>query len=105
MSDADGKMAQKILERQNCQVRYNGALSRKKVIPQGLPQGAVSSPVLFLIYINGLVDVIPSDMEAALFADDASFWYANPDLNKANRKIQECMDAVVTWSTEKKRVR
>ena len=84
------------------QVRYNGALSRKKVIPQGLPQGAVSSPVLFLIYINGLVDVIPSDMEAALFADDASFWYANPDLNIANRKIQECMDAVVAWSTEKK---
>ena len=84
------------------QVKYNGALSRKKIIPQGLPQGAVTSPVLFLIYINGLVDVIPDDMEAALFADDASFWYADSDLNKANRKIQECMDAVVKWSDEKK---
>ena len=84
------------------QVRYNGALSRKKIIPQGLPQGAVTSPILFLIYINGLVDVIPSDMEAALFADDASFWYAHTDLNIANRKIQDCMNAVVKWSTEKK---
>ena len=84
------------------QVRYNGALSRKKIIPQGLPQGAVSSPVLFLIYINGLAGVIPDDMGAALFADDASFWYADTDINKANRKIQECMDAVVSWSKEKK---
>ena len=84
------------------QVRYNGTLSKKKIIPQGLPQGSVSSPVLFLIYINKLADVIPEDMGAALFADDASFWCADKDLNKANRKIQECMDRVVEWSKSKK---
>ena len=84
------------------QVRYNGALSNKKIIPQGLPQGAVSSPVLFLIYINGLANIIPEDMGAALFADDASFWCAATDLNRANRRVQECMHKVVEWSEAKK---
>ncbi|KAL5263755.1 hypothetical protein ACHWQZ_G004972 [Mnemiopsis leidyi] len=84
------------------QVRYDGALSNKKILPQGLPQGAVSSPMLFLIYINGLADIIPEDMEAALFADDASFWCSDTDLNNANSRVQECMTRVAEWSKAKK---
>ena len=41
-------------------------------------------------------------MEAALFADDICFRFAHSDINQANRKIQECIDAVVKWSAEKK---
>ena len=41
-------------------------------------------------------------MEAALFADDICFRYAHSDINQANRKIQECIDAVVKWRAEKK---
>ncbi|KAL5260810.1 hypothetical protein ACHWQZ_G006745 [Mnemiopsis leidyi] len=68
----------------------------------GLSQGAVSSPMLFFIYINGLADIIPEDMEAALFADDASFWFSDTDLNNANRRVQECMTRVAEWSKAKK---
>ena len=77
---------------------YDGALRNKKILPQGLSQGAVSSPMLFFIYINGLADIIPEDMEAALFADDASFWCSDTDLNNANSRVQECMTRVAEWS-------
>jgi hypothetical protein len=53
---------QRFLSEGTGQVKYYGALIRKKIIPQGLPQEAVTSPVLILIYINGLTDEIPEDM-------------------------------------------
>ena len=90
------------LQDRTAQVLYNGALSKKVFLRQGLPQGAVSSPLLFLFYIDSLNDVIPEGTDIALFADDASVWAADIDLNRANRKVQSALEKVEAWSKSKK---
>ncbi len=86
-------------------VLYNGSYSRKTYLRQGLPQGSVLAPLLFLFYINNLSDFIQTEgVENALFADDASLWAQDTDLNRANSKLQEALDRVVTWSESKKMV-
>ena len=84
------------------QVLYNGSYSRPVRMDQGLPQGAVLSPLLFLFFIDGLTKVVPEGVDEALFADDASIWTSNTDLNIANRKIQLAIDAIADWSKTKK---
>ena len=69
---------------------------------QGLPQGAVTSPLLFLFYINGLSQAIPDDVENALFADDASIWTSDCDLNKANARLQRALTKIEEWGKGRK---
>ena len=90
------------LTERTAQVLYNGAYSKRVFMRQGLPQGAVSSPLLFLFYINSISEVIPDGVELALFADDASLWASDSDLNKANNQVQTALDQVQEWSTKKK---
>ena len=90
------------INRRTAQVKYNGVLSRKVVLQQGLPQGAVLSPLLFLFYINRLSEVIPADIDHAMFADDASIWAAHKDLNVLEAKLQRVIDIINEWSIKKK---
>ena len=90
------------LTNRTAQVLYNGAYSRTVLMCQGLPQGAVISPLLFLFFINGLETVIPEDVANAMFADDASIWTSHSDLNEANIRIQRALTAIEEWSKKKK---
>ena len=75
----------------NIQTKVNDALSAKKILEEGLPQGSSLSCTLFLIFINDLPDVLKS--EKALYADDLVLWnthtvagisamYLNADLKR-----------------------
>ena len=60
------------LRTRTAEVMVNGVLSKRVRMKQGLPQGAVLSPLLFLLFINDLVDAIPEGVECSLFADDVA---------------------------------
>ena len=49
-------------------VKVNGAESESAPVVSGIPQGGVLGPILFIIYINSLLENIES--EGLLFADD-----------------------------------
>lgn len=83
-------------------VTYNSAHSRTVKLRQGLPQGAVLSPLLFLFYINGIVQTLDPSIESALFADDASIWVSDESLHKASAKLQTAVNAISEWSSRKK---
>lgn len=53
-------------------VRVNGTQSRSAPVLSGIPQGSVLGPILFIVYINDLLEDIKAD--GLLFADDAKIF-------------------------------
>ena len=70
----------------NQTVRVNGEKSEKADVLSGIPQGTVLGPILFVIYINDILDNIKSD--GFLYADDTKIF----------RKITSREDALILQS-------
>ena len=90
------------LRTRTAQVLINGTLSSNVRMKQGLPQGSVLSPILFIIFINDIVKDLPDDVIASLFADDAAVYAQDSDLAKAEEKLQAAVTVVEQWSKANK---
>ena len=66
-----------------------------KAIVSGVPQGALLSPILFLIFVNDLPTVVEST--AKLFDDDTERYRAISDENDT-RKLQQDLNRLAAWS-------
>ena len=51
-------------------VKLDGSLSREIRLSEGVPQGSVLSPTLFLLYVNDIVNTLPPRVTNSLHADD-----------------------------------
>jgi len=80
-------------------VVLNGKTSDYHIIPAGVPQGSVLGPLLFLVYINDIVDNIQSIIK--LFADDTSMSCSmkNPIIraDTLNSDLRKVYDWARTW--------
>ena len=81
-------------------VTFGNASSQKRVMKQGVPQGSVISPLLFIIYIVDITNNIPPEVIVSLFADDVALYSSSIDLATAEARIQEALNAVAQWSTK-----
>ena len=86
------------LSNRQARVRFNGYLSKSKKMGQGLPQGSVLAPVLFLFYINELATLLPSNVTTSLYADDVTILASSADKETARVQAQEAVDIVQEWS-------
>lgn len=80
------------------QVRYKHVLSDKYKIENGVPQGSVLSVTLFLIAINGIVDIIPRPMKVYIFADDITILCAGKDLKTTEKLLQSLLENITIWT-------
>ena len=67
------------LQNRQARVRLHDELSSSKTFHQGLPQGCVLSPLLFIFFINNLAELLISEdpdkaakLRFSLFADDVT---------------------------------
>ena len=85
------------LNNRQARVKFNGAISNSRKLHQGLPQGSVLSPLLFIFYINSLAAQLPSSNTNCLFADDVSILATHRKLQSALDEIQTAVDIVAEW--------
>ena len=91
------------LSNRQFQVMFNGSLSRTRWLINGVPQGAVTSPLLFIIfYINSLPDEIKDLVNDSLFADDLTIWSSHNNKEEASRYVQLAVQKIEERCKKKK---
>ena len=91
------KWIQSYLFTRRSRVSLDQLSSRKIILRQGVPQGGVLSPTLFLVFINDLASELPRDVKAALYADDLVLWCTEEHASTANYRIQQAIDQLTAW--------
>ncbi len=79
---------------QMCSV--NGALSGRKLVTCGIPQGSILGPLLFLIYVNDL----PNSLEYSstrMFADDTALTVSGRSIQDVEVAINHDLTNVKQW--------
>ena len=77
-------------------VILNGKHSYWKSILAGVPQGSISGPPVFLIYINDLPNELKSN--AKLFADDTSLFTIAKDISESASILNNDLLLISKWA-------
>ncbi len=77
-------------------VVYSNSSARWASINAGVPQGSILGPLLFLIYINDIVNEIHSNIR--LFADDTSLYIIVDDPIQSSATLNDDLESIHQWS-------
>jgi ribonuclease HI len=99
-SGIKGNMAcfiQNFLTNRRIVTRVGTTLSTAYPVPNGVPQGSVISPTLFIIMLNDLFHTI-NNISYSLYADDCAIWVAAHSVEECTAAVTEALEAVSCWS-------
>ena len=88
-------LIQNFLSDRQQRVVLNGKCSNWATVSAGVPQGSVLGPLLFLIYINDIVDNVHCDIK--LFADDTSLFSVVRN-NESSEELIRDLERLRLWS-------
>ncbi|KAF0314563.1 putative RNA-directed DNA polymerase from transposon BS [Amphibalanus amphitrite] len=89
-----------LLSDRRARVRWGTSASRWRVFQEGLPQGSVLAPLLWLIYCNDIDDRLragDSSPTVSLFADDVALLATGRSLQECADRLQPALDEVSRW--------
>ena len=79
-------------------VRINSNLSPPSYLENGVPQGSVLSPTLFLLAINPIQHYISTPIKYRLFADDLLIYHSSPYHTNCTSSLQDTLNRLTEWS-------
>jgi hypothetical protein len=82
-------------------VVINNTISTSKPIVCGVPQGSVLGPLLFLVYVNDLVQV-SDKAKFILFADDTNVIYHDKNLSTLIDSVNTDLEEISKWFNHNK---
>ena len=95
------KLFKSYLSERTQSVKINNSISTPKSVEFGVPQGTVLGPVLFLIYVNELLNLIPEDEgHMVCFADDTAIVIKGKSWEEIVRKEEVAITKVKSWFDE-----
>ena len=77
-------------------VAVRGTLSDEHSVSLGVPQGSILGPLLFLIYIDDLVQAL-KHCSVIMYADDTTLYVHSKSLQDIQSKLQEDMNSLKEW--------
>lgn len=82
-------------------VRWNGETSHLAPVTDGIPQGSVLGPILFIVYVN---DILPNIncYSGCQFADDTSFLIKGNSITNVEQRSEICINNANKWMTSNK---
>ena len=84
-----------LLNRQQC-VAINNEFSAYTTITCGVPQGSILGPLLFIIYINDLVNSSKL-FKFVMFADDTNLFYSHKNLDNLVATVNQELQKISLW--------
>ena len=86
-----------LANRQIC-TKFNGFVSPAKKLRCGVPQGSVIGPILFLCYINDIVEIAHrNEIQISLYADDAVIYFTSDSQPLIEVKLQTALNEISLW--------
>lgn len=70
--------------------------SKEKLMKNGIPQGSVLGPLLFLIYINSLPSKLPNYSNCIMFADDTTLIIPGTNQNEIETRLKSTIETTET---------
>lgn len=93
------KLLASYLENRSQHTIFNGHTSTEGLITDGVPQGSILGPALFLCYIN---DLSSQDLgcKLSLYADDTVLYLSGPNLADLTSRLNDSLHCLHDWCTE-----
>ena len=88
-----------LLSDRRARVRWGAAQSDSRIFKEGLPQGSILAPILWLIYVNDIDEDLPEDVPRSLFADDVALLADARSAEECEAHLQPCLDHIGDWLT------
>ena len=88
---------QQFLLARRISVRQGSTVSDPYAVVNGVPQGAVISPTLFIIMINDLMVKVGEGIQCSLYADDCAIWVSGLTVKECTDKIQAALNEIDVW--------
>lgn len=88
------------LSHRTARVKLNSSFSQIIKIREGVPQGGVISPTLFVVFINDITNNLSRHVARALHADDFALWNAAESTQTAVVRMQDALNNTAKWATD-----